>query len=106
MNLNSSPTKSQLEALIAACDDSAGHHVVWVDNTGNVHIDVVPQGLTPIGFEQSKPRMIMRYETFSCGTDYVGPSAAKDSKHVAEIFESLVSEWPVAQTRSKVTYLG
>jgi hypothetical protein len=44
MNLNSSSTKSQLEALIAACDDSAGHHVVWVGNNGNVNIDAIPQG--------------------------------------------------------------
>ncbi|MGO1660098.1 MAG: hypothetical protein ACTHYN_16005 [Marinobacter sp.] len=98
MNLNTSPTKSQLEALISACDDSAGHHVVWVDKNGDVSIDVVPQGLTPIGFEQSKPSMLMRYETFSCGNDYVGPSAAKDTAHIAEIFESLVKEWLKVRT--------
>jgi hypothetical protein len=105
LNLNQSPTKGQLVSLIAECDDMAGHHVIWVNSAGDVNIDVVPQNLTPVGFEESKPEMRMRYPTFVCGNDYVGSEAAKDDMHVSRIFNSLVEMWPIAKDKATVTYL-
>lgn len=61
MNMNKSPTKEQLRALISACNDTAGHHVLWVSKNGNVFINTVPDDLSPAGFEYLKPEMQMRY---------------------------------------------
>ena len=41
MNLNNKPTKHQLQALLLACDDTAGHHVLWVDHLGEVQITLL-----------------------------------------------------------------
>jgi hypothetical protein len=51
MNLNSNPTIADQCALFAAANDSAGHHVLWVDNLGEVHLSCIPTGLSPAGFK-------------------------------------------------------
>ena len=71
MNWESSPKRQELVNLVHSQDDKSGHHVLWVDNTANVHISKIPEGLTPIGFEKSKPEMKLRLETLQSGNDYV-----------------------------------
>jgi hypothetical protein len=63
MNMNHNPTRAELKRLFAGADDDAGHHVLWVDRAGEVHISVVPDHLTPIGFASATPTMKMRHET-------------------------------------------
>lgn len=41
MNLNNNPTANELSELIAACDDNAGHHVLWVSKSGDVAITLL-----------------------------------------------------------------
>jgi hypothetical protein len=93
MNMKHNPTEDQLRALLASADDEAGHHMLWVDKNGEVHLDLIPQGLTPVGyFEQTKERQQFRQETFQCGNGYVGPKAAA-SPYVSELFAYLVERW-------------
>jgi hypothetical protein len=55
-----------------------------------VHIDPLPEGLTPVGFEEKKGKaMKYRYETFVAGNGYVGAKAAADTAHLNELFEDL-----------------
>ena len=105
MNLNDSPTVGQLKQLFRMCNDSDGHHVLWVARNGEVHISLVPDELTPVGFEESKSNMQMRYETFCIGNDYVGESAAQDERLMSSIFASLVKEWPDAKGSADVDYI-
>jgi len=93
MNLDNSPTLEELSSLLASCNDEEGHHILWVGRSGSVHITQLPEGLTPIGFEQSKPELQFRYDTFQQGNGYVGIHAAQLKDYVERIFRSLQREW-------------
>lgn len=105
MNMEQTPTVEELRRLILACDDLAGHHVLWVDKCGDVRVSQIPRDQTPIGFEEEHPEMRLRYETFQAGNDYVGPEAAKDDEWIHQLFEALVKEWPHAKHERKVEYI-
>jgi hypothetical protein len=105
MNLNASPSKAQLRQLLARQDDRAGHHVLWVDTKGDVHLSLVPAGLSATEFEQACPGMCLRYETFQKGNEYVGPAAAADEEWVSHLFESLLQEW-AGRSRDGVEYVA
>jgi len=106
MNLNSSPSKEELSAIISRCDDHSGNHVLWVNESGDVYITSIDSNImTPVGFEASTPNMKLRYETFGAGNDYVGENAAKDDELVTRLFNSLVQEWSGQQENVGVGYV-
>src|SRR5205807_2505873 len=104
MNLNSNPTPAQLRELIRRCDDSAGHHVLWVRKSGDVELSRIPTDETPVGFEQAQRDMQIRFEAFQAGNEYVGPEAADDDEWVSELFDRLIKQWPQAKGQAKVAY--
>lgn len=106
MNLNQAPSIEQLKSLLAACDDDVGHHILWVKKTGDVHISVLPENLTPAGFEETNPEMALRYETFQCGNGYVGVDAASDDDFVTDLFNRLTSKWSSGKQTQGVIYVG
>ncbi|MFM5297066.1 hypothetical protein ACEUAI_22800 [Aeromonas veronii] len=106
MNLNQSPSIDQLKTLLSACNDDAGHHVLWVKRTGEVEISLLPLGLTPVGFEEANPTMALRYETFQCRNGYVGVDAASDDKFVTDLFNRLTFEWGNGNQSQGVIYVG
>ena len=73
MNLNNSPSKEHLRQLIRQCDDSAGHHVLWVKKTGDVELSRFAGDVSPDQFEESHPDMQLRFETFQAGNDLRHP---------------------------------
>jgi hypothetical protein len=93
MNMNNNPTIDEIREITKNCNDEAAHHAMWISNNGDVFIDPIPQDLNPIGFEESKPDLKIRYETSVAGNDYVGPKAARDNEYMERIFKSLVKEW-------------
>ena len=105
MNLNNSPSESELMALLQNCDDNAAHHCLWVNRVGDVQISRIPDSMTPIGFESATPDMAMRFETFDQGNGYVGREAAEDAGWVKTVFSVLVREWPTALRSSDVHYV-
>ena len=101
MNLNQNPTKEQLKAIIASCDDQAGHHMPWVDNDGNVHITLLPDDASPnIYGKMQKDAMRFRMETYCQGNNYVGPDAANDDVHVGALFDQMLALWNAGATGS------
>ncbi len=104
MNLESSPAREELIDLVRSQDDTAGHHVLWVDVDANVHISKVPDDLTPVGFQKSRPEMKLRLETFQCGNGYVGPTAAADDELIDQLFNALTRLWPDAKKAVGVEY--
>src|SRR6266852_2798405 len=106
MNLNHSPTKAQLRALLAQGNDRAGNHVLWVAKNGDVHLETVANDLPPAGIGNGHPEMQLRYETFLKGNEYVGPQAAQEEEWVSQLFESLVREWPKVKGKNEVGCLN
>jgi hypothetical protein len=105
MNLNNAPTKEDLRQLLAPCNDSAGHHILWVSKAGDVRLSRVAPDLPPVGFEQTHPDLQFRYETFQRGNEYVGPDAAGDDEWVSELFSSLLKEWTQAKGKGEIRYV-
>lgn len=93
MNLNQNPTKEQLKSIIAAAEDDEDHHVLWVDNRGDVRVTPLGDEITPAGWESKYQSTALRYETFQVGNGYVGTEAAEDDSHVDRLYRSLVAEW-------------
>ena len=94
MNLNDNPTLDQLRAQLAACDDLAGHHKIWVGRSGQVHITLLPEDLTPVEWSEENERIVrLHYETFCRGNGYVGTEASRDDDWVRCLFDWLVGDW-------------
>jgi hypothetical protein len=87
MNLAKDATKDQLADLLRAADDNEGHHVLWVDQTGGVHLDL------DVDFSQRDPNVRFSYECYIAGNKYTGPEAASDSAWVADLLKDLLSDW-------------
>jgi len=94
MNVNNNPTLEHVRSMFASADDNIGHHCLWIDMAGEVHLDTIPEHLTPNGFEDSQPTMAVRFETFCQGNGYVGNEAVKDDRFMAEVLDDLVRVWP------------
>jgi hypothetical protein len=105
MNLDTNPTAEQLRELVRQCDDSAGHHVLWVRKTGDVELSLIPESETPAESRQAHPDMQLRLETFQAGNEYVGPEAADDEEWIAELFERLRNEWRQAKEKTGVAHM-
>ena len=105
MNMNHSPTVVELTQLFAAADDEAGHHCLWIDASGEVHLSVIPEELTPVGFEEQTPSMQVRFETYGAGLGYVGPSAADDSTFICDTFRSLIEAWTPPFYPGRIKYV-
>ena len=96
MNLNDNPTMDELRALLRPCDDHAGHHVLWVECTGEVHITPIP-GEEANGFDKDHPNAKLWLREFASGENCVGPGAAEDIGWVEDLFYALTHEWPKAR---------
>lgn len=106
MNMNDTPTADQLRDLLAAKDDQAGNHIVWIDRSGTVHADTLDFETGPIGFEKAQgTNMLVRYPTLDQGNGYVGPDASADDRWIAQLFRELVQGWSERKT-GKVHYIG
>ena len=98
MNLAENPTKDALRALLIPINDNAGTHVIWVSHSGSVCISILPDGLTPIGFEEATPTMKFRLESLGCGNGYTGAAAAEDEKWIERLFAVLNKSWEANAT--------
>lgn len=93
MNLENSPSFSQLIDIFSSCDDQAGHHVLWVSRSGDVNMGLMSSDSSPHSFDPKNPDIFLRYETFRQGSGLVGKAASKNKSFLDRIFRSLLSEW-------------
>ena len=95
MNLDDNPTREQLRELLGACNDGEGHHVIWVDGHGEVHITLLRCGGRTSGQWATEMREKIRFrcETRMVGNGYVGPETARDDEYVAFLLRDLVHHW-------------
>lgn len=106
MNLNDNPTKDQLASLLAACDDRAGHHALWVDDDGEVRITKLPRIWPPPEVDSDIKQARVRVETFHAGNGYVGPEAAANADWVAELFGWLTRDWAAGKNGARPALIG
>lgn len=94
MNLNRNPTKEELQALIAGCDDGKGIHVMWVERLGEVQITLL---LTETDMkwitEVDNEKVHLHYKSYAKNDGYVGKSASVDDLYMVTLFEKLLRDW-------------
>jgi hypothetical protein len=105
MNLDANPTLEELKAMLLACDDYAGDHILWVKRNGDVEITRVPRKQPPREFQQSHPEMLIHYEMFPAGKEYVGEAGADNVEWLNELFDNLRQEWLDARGKPDVVYI-
>jgi len=94
MNMTQDPTTADLADVLMRCNDNSGHHILWVDFNGNVHVSQVPDNLTPLGWAESMAGKVkFRYEAFNRGNEYVGSKAANDQTYLEELLKDLKRDW-------------
>jgi len=69
-----------LQKIVSECDDSLGHHLIWINNDGEVYITFVKVGQSSFTRRQlwHNNGVIYMFETLSQCSGYVGPHAALD----------------------------
>lgn len=105
MNLRKAPKLDDLKELFARRKDKNDHHVLWVCETGQVHLESLPAGVDPETFERSRPSMRLRLKTYNRGAGYVGRHAAADEHFIRRVYDCLLDHWPQVQQRRGVAYV-
>ncbi len=105
MNLNNQTTPEDLAKLFAACKDTHGSHILWINEAGDVRIDALAPELDEQEFEKRTPGMRARLRTYHRGKGYVGKKAAADRDFIGRVFHTLKQEWNAAQQASEVRYI-
>jgi hypothetical protein len=101
MNVNENPTIDQLRELLAAQDDRAGHHKIWVSNSGEVQVTCLPWDVSPAQWMYAHQDDVRYcYETLDRGNGWVGQGAAGDDWWVKRLFGWLVGNWDGKPTAS------
>lgn len=102
MNLNNQPTTDELAQLFASQKDSHDSHILWVCESGKVHMDCLSPYAGEQEFEQTNPSMRARLRMYRRGQGYVGKKAAADKDFIGSVLQTLKQAWDMAQNRSGV----
>jgi hypothetical protein len=105
MNMNQNPTITELTNLFSNCNDAEAHHVMWVDENGEVLIDRLPKNRTMKDFEEARLSLKIRYETWISGKGYVGKKSSNDDSFMARMFKSLEVEWKQNHDAKESVYI-
>ena len=105
MNLNKQPSLDELARLFATRKDKQDSHILWVSETGDVHLDCLEAGTCEKEFEQRTPAMRARLRTYHRGRGYVGKKAAADREFIGRVYQTLQQTWGVARNRTEVAYI-
>ena len=100
MNLNNQPSVNALAELFATRKDSLDNHILWINETGDVHLDPLPCGEEETRFEEQHPQMRARLKMYRRGHGYVGKKAAADKEYLERVLQTLSLSWKQAQTGS------
>lgn len=105
MNLNQQPSIDELARLFAARKDKEGSHILWICESGEVHIDSLAPEIAEEEFVRRQPSMRARLRTYHRGKGYVGRKAAADRDFIGRVYRTLQQEWPSARSRREVSYI-
>ena len=102
MNLNNQPTIDQLARIIAAQKDTHDSHILWVAESGQVHIDCLSPHAHEDDFEKNTRELRARMKMFRRGQGYIGKKAAADKDFVGRVLATLTQEWQNLQAKPEV----
>ncbi|WP_095146838.1 hypothetical protein [Pseudomonas sp. Irchel s3b6] len=105
MNLNKQPTIDELARMFAAHKDSHDSHILWIAESGQVHIDCLSPHAHEAEFEQNKRDLRARLKMYRRGQGYVGKKAAADKDFVGRVLATLTQEWQNLQSRPDVSVI-
>ncbi|GAB3390552.1 hypothetical protein [Azotobacter armeniacus] len=105
MNLNNTLSPDDLARLFAQHRDKDESHILWVSESGEVHLDCLPAGMVEEEFEKRIPNMRVRLRTYRRGKGYVGKKAAADRDFIGRVHQTLTEHWRVARSNPGVYYL-
>ncbi|HEY1122662.1 MAG TPA: hypothetical protein VGE67_13710 [Haloferula sp.] len=92
--LSAGVTVESFRQLIASKDDDAGSHILWVDDAGAIHLDLLREGQSPAEYEDEiAHRMRFRYEVYEQGEGHMGPGAAGDFRFVRDLLHVVERDW-------------
>ncbi|KPB72823.1 hypothetical protein ACKUFS_10500 [Pseudomonas cannabina] len=97
MNINKQPTVDQLAGLFAARKDTLDDHIVWIAESGEVHVDAMAPHTRECEFRDAHPQMRVALKMFRRGQGYVGKKAAADRTFMENTLQALKSEWQKTQ---------
>ena len=105
MNLNKQPTLDELAQLFAARKDKQDSHILWISESGDVHLDCLEPGIGEEEFEKRTPAMRARLRTYHRGRGYVGKKAAADREFLSRLYSTLDQTWQTARSQPEVAYI-
>ncbi|RMQ44387.1 hypothetical protein ALQ04_02174 [Pseudomonas cichorii] len=93
MNINNHPTIDELARLFAARKDTLDSHILWIADSGEVHVDPMSPCTQESEFKENHPQMLAGLKMFRRGQGYVGKKAAADMDFMESMLQSLKNEW-------------
>ena len=91
MNLANNPKIEELQELLAKCDETLGHHFLWVRNDGEVFIRPLYTEMPSL--DKYLEGQGMKFRTASFGVDCVGQKASQSTYWTARLFGGICKLW-------------
>ncbi|MBI6851518.1 hypothetical protein AAIM60_25625 [Pseudomonas lijiangensis] len=101
MNINNRPTIDELARLFAARKDTLDSHILWIEHSGEVHIDPMSPCTAESEFQENHPQMLASLKMFRRGQGYVGKKAAADTEFMKGLLQNLKDEWQNAKKQQR-----
>ncbi|MBX8587753.1 hypothetical protein K5D56_00010 [Pseudomonas cichorii] len=101
MNINNHPTIDELARLFAARKDTLDSHILWIEHSGEVHIDPMSPCTAEREFQENHPQMLASLKMFRRGQGYVGKKAAADTEFMKGLLQNLKDEWQNAKKQQR-----
>ncbi|MBX8486334.1 hypothetical protein [Pseudomonas cichorii] len=101
MNINNRPTIDELARLFAARKDTLDSHILWIEHSGEVHIDPMSPCTAESEFQENHPQMLACLKMFRRGQGYVGKKAAADTEFMKGLLQNLKDEWQNAKKQQR-----
>jgi hypothetical protein len=94
MNLDRGAGVAELRAMLAAADDAAGDHLLWVARTGAVYLaGPLAPGAVPGWRAEHAARLALVGAMFEAGGGRVGPRAARVRGYAEGLLAGLADAW-------------
>lgn len=93
MNMNHPATLDELARLFAARKDSLDCHMLWLSDSGEVHLDPMSPCSQETEFRETHPQLRACVKMFRRGQGYVGKKAAADPAYLEAVMNDLSAEW-------------
>ena len=100
MNVIRAQTNFQQEfdlfrTAICKCDDNAGHHLISVNDDGDISIKM---HYRKTQVKNISPDIKYFLNWYDLGNGYVGPAAAQDTYYMLDVFTKLIESWKSNET--------